>query len=241
MMLEPPSDTELGAYLDRELDLADQLRIESYLAAHPAAAAELIEQSRIRTALRLLSGSEVRTSTRSTYAPPVRLRRGRFPAKGTAWAAAGLVAAAVAVQSASLFASTPDYVSEAVMAHRTGLIRAGMSSQLETTVLDAREILSSMRIRVPLLPPGWRITDVQVFPSDEGPALQIMVRTPDRKEVSIFAVRAHSSAPLAPVAVRRGKESVAYWRNQDMSYALTGADAPEAIDLAAEDLADERS
>lgn len=78
-------------------------------------------------------------------------------------------------------------------------------------------------------------------PSDEGPALQIMVRTSDLKEVSIFAVRARSSAPLSPVAVRLGQDSVAYWRNQDMSYALTGADAPEAIDLAAEDLADERS
>jgi hypothetical protein len=43
------------------------------------------------------------------------------------------------------------------------------------------------------------------------------------------------------VAIRRGQDSVAYWRKQDMSYALTGADAPEAIDLAAEDLADERS
>lgn len=247
MISEPPSETELGAYLDGELDLPEQLRVEDYLASQPPAAAELMAHIRIRTALRLLARDDV-ASSEPTVLLPERASRFIPQPKLLRWCVRAAVAVAVVaglgavtLPTTSLFASPPEYVSDALMAHKTGLLRANMASQLETPIFDAEEILHSTSIRIPKLPEGWTITDVQVFPSDVGPSLQIMVRKPDQQDVSIFAVRAPSSAPSAPVAIRRGNESVAYWRNHEISYALTGAEPPEALDLAAEDLAGERS
>ena len=67
-----------------------------------------------------------------------------------------------------------------------------------------------------------------------------MIRTPEGQELSIFAVRAGSAAPRSPMAIRHGNASVAYWRAGDMSYALTGMEEPETLDLSAEGLATER-
>jgi hypothetical protein len=112
-----------------------------------------------------------------------------------------------------------------------------MVSQLESPLLDTEEIQRRTQLRVPHLPDGWTVTDVQIFPSAVGPALQIMIRTAEKQNISIFAVRSPSAAPAIPVAIRHGEESVAYWRKGEISYALTGIEAPEALDLAAEDLA----
>ena len=85
------------------------------------------------------------------------------------------------------------------------------------------------------------MTDAQIFPTAEGPALQLMVNTPSDETMSIFAVRAPTEAPEEPTAVRHEGTSVAYWREGAMSYALTGDGEPEAVDSAAEDLADDNS
>lgn len=245
------TDAEIDAYLDGELDLQRRLDVEDHLAHTPDAAAQAMADLRNRTALRLAQDG--------AGAPPLALveaanklsqrltsRRSILSAFSTSRLTAAsalsvaLIAGAVLV-STSAFARTPSYVADAVMAYQTGILRAAMPSQIESRVLDLGEIRRTTRIRVPSLPEGWRVTDVQIFPSDEGPALQIMVRTVDGEDVSIFAVRSASSAPNSPVAVRKGSTSVAYWRAGDMSYALTGVEAPEALDLAAEDLADNQS
>jgi hypothetical protein len=145
--------------------------------------------------------------------------------------------AGLGLSLSSAEAQPPDYVGDAVMSYKTGLLRAAMESQVETPRFDAEEIRRSIKIRVPHLRQGWTVTDVQIFPSDLGPALQIMIRTAQHRDISIFAVRDQSAAPSIPVAIRHGEASVAYWRKGDVSYALTGVLAPEALDLAAEDLA----
>jgi len=250
MQTDPVGPVDIEAYLDGELDLHRRLVVEDYLAREPEQAARVMNDFRARTALRLLQ-SVREDSPASLDAAAGRLSqrlRGepkswrRLPALGKigGGVAALALVVAVALPPAAVQAEPPAYIADAVMAYQTGLLRAAMRSQPETTLLDADEIQRAMRIRVPHLPDGWQITDVQIFPSDEGPALQIMIRTADTQHISIFAVRSPSAAPTSPVAVRHGETSVAYWRKDDISYALTGMDAPEALDLAAEDLADER-
>ena len=45
---------------------------------------------------------------------------------------------------------------------------------------------------------------------------------------------APADAPAEPTAVRHEGTSVAYWREGEMAYAVTGGGAPEAIDGVAE-------
>jgi anti-sigma factor RsiW len=245
-MTDPVREFELEAYMDGELCLERRLAVEDHLSRQPAAAARLMADLHCRTALRLLHGS------RGAPPPPMidaagrlerrlqrpSIRRWLPPARRMSAAAAVLTLfALLAVPQREVVASPPAYISEALMAYRTGLLRESMSSFVETPHYDRSEVLRRTRIRVPRLPAGWQITDVQLFPSDLGPALQLMVRTASGQSASIFAVRADSAAPHDPVAIRRGSRSVAYWRAEDISYAMIGAEAPEVMDLAATSLA----
>ena len=247
---EPVADFELDAYVDGELDPARRLAVEEYAAATPSAAMQLMGDFAQRSALRL---AQPRLGQRTDLlADAARLNRRLRGARhsfstliagrkwmGAAGAAAALCAGALFLPSGPVAqAKPPLFVEDAVDAFRTGLLRANMPSQIETTRFDSRDVQRFTHIRVPTLPSDWKITDVQVFPSEEGPALQIMIRTPARKTVSIFAVRSGARAPLSPTTIRSGGASVAYWRHGEIAYALTGIDAPAALDLAAEDLAD---
>ena len=245
-MSEHIDDWELDAYIDGELCLQRRLAVEDQLSRDPEAAARMMADLRTRTALRLIHepsteapasimGSASELSRRLARSPA----RPWFPsvARWAGTAAALAVAGLMIAPSPRAAATAPPYVSEAVMSYRTALIRAGMASQIESRYYDQEEIRRRTRIRVPRLPVGWQITDVQIFPSDDGPALQIMIRKPSGRDMSMFAVRTPSAAPLDPVAIRRGASSVAYWREGDIAYALTGAETPEALDTAATSLA----
>jgi len=246
---ETIAEAEIQAYLDGELELGRRLAVESHLASDPVAAQQFMEELRIRTSLRLLA-AEMEEPSAAMVAAATRLtaRLSEGPARGLRhlWGGRimqGLVAAAlvaiVVLPVRDVMASPPDYIGDAVEAYRTGLLREAMASQVETPLIDTGEVRRNTRIRVPKLPEKWVVTDAQIFPSKDGPALQIMVRTPTDQKLSIFAVRADSEAPDEPTVVRHGGTSVAYWREGDMSYALTGGEEPDALDLAAEDLADE--
>jgi anti-sigma factor RsiW len=252
-MPDPITAAEIDAYIDDALDPARRLAVEEHLARSPDDAARLMADLGLRTALRLTQ-SELPAPSSELSAAADRLfarlgeprkpfgnlfaRHRRFGA-GTALAAL-LVGVVMLPHTSNADASPPLYVADAVEAFQTGLLRASMPSQAESTVFDSRDVRRFTQIRVPRLPDGWTITDVQIFPSDAGPALQIMVRTDIRQTVSLFAVRSPAPAPLKPAVVHRGDATVAYWRNGDIAYALTGAEAPEALDLAARDLADNR-
>lgn len=242
MPADPVTEIEIEAYVDGQLDAARRMAVEDHLARHADLAARVMTDLRAKSALQVLFQADQALPSRITLAAGLlnkRLarRRRRLPVL------MGLASAAT-VSALLLLPTTkdavPSYVGEAVMSHRIGLIRASMASQIESPRLDAREIMRSTHIRVPILPSGWRITDVQLFPADAGPALQIMIRTAANQTVSIFAMRDANHSATAPVAVRRGSDAVAYWYRGGISYALTGAMTPEALDSAAEDLADNR-
>jgi anti-sigma factor RsiW len=242
-------EAELDAYVDGELDLARRLAVESLCAAHPPAAARVMDQLRAQTALRLLHAAPADDAvplalTEAAERVERRIRgrsdsiwRRPLMARAVGVAAVVAVAWTVLATGTGALARAPDYVGDAYAAYQTALLRAHMASQPESTVVDAREVLNATRIPVPRFPAGWRITDLQVFPSDEGPALQIMIDAPGAGPVSIFAVRARGDAPTIPQAVRHGDASVAYWRRGEIAYALTGTGAPDVVDRIAEHFA----
>lgn len=236
-MTDEPSEFDLHAYVDDQLDAGRRFAVEAHLADNPALAAYVMGELSTRTGLRLLGGNAVplppaiQQPTAAMGERPSRpfWRRG---------APLGAGVALVAALSALLLlpSGRPAYVDMAVASHRVAMMRAHMTSQLETVALDHGEILKRTRIDLPALPADWHVTDVQIFPTGSGPALLVAVRTVEGRTLSLFAMRERSDAPEIPDAVREGYESVAYWRRGDMSYALTGEGEPGIMDKAAEGL-----
>src|SRR3546814_7436598 len=56
--------------------------------------------------------------------------------------------------------------------------------------LDVAGVGWATQINVPKLPRDWRVRDVQILPSDEGLAVQVMVSNGQGEVMSLFAVRA---------------------------------------------------
>lgn len=234
-MTRVPSEMEIDAYVDGQLDLEGRFAVEDYLRGHPELAARVMGDLGVRNALRLLArdkravpGEQARLMQRLQPRKP-RWRRW-MPAGGMA--AAAVLAGVVVVD----MREPPGYVDYALTSHRVAQMRATMASQVEMPQFDAREIEASTAIALPSVPSGWRITDVQLFPTGKGPALLVAVRTRGGDSLSLFALRDRTGAPERPDAIREGAQSVAYWRRGDMSYALVGDAEPGAIDATAEAL-----
>jgi anti-sigma factor RsiW len=228
---------EIDAYVDDQLELSRRFVVETHLSRNPDQAARVMADLSTRSALRLMAprpgampDAMAETAVRLKALPSRPLWRRSLPAVGAMAAAASL--AMVFLRPSG----PPDYVDYAVNSHRIAMMRAAMVSQVETPRYDAREIASNTRIAMPHLPGDWRVTDVQLFPTERGPALVVAVKTEGGKNFSLFALRDRSRAPERPDAVREGAESVAYWRRGDMSYALTGSGEPRLMDATAEAL-----
>lgn len=235
-MAEQPSEFELHAYVDGQLDPTRRFAIESELMRDPARAAWVMGELSSRTALQLLA-EDARPAASAAVEQMAQLRGKpvkRLIRPGMIFGGLSLMAAASLVLAWP--AGTPGYVNYAVSSHRIAMMRANMPSQIEAPTLDAKEIETSTSIDLPALPADWRVTDVQLFPTDEGPALLVAVTAGDGQRLSLFALKSRSDAPKRPSAVREGLQSVAYWRRNDMSYALTGDGDPGAMDARAETL-----
>lgn len=231
-----PNDQEIDAYIDGQLDTEGRFAVEDYLRLHPDMAARVMGDLGRRSALQLLardsdplpSGFDAGAGVRSSPSRP-RWRR---------WAPmAGLTGSGVAAALLVMLQGPPAYVDDALTSHMVAGLRADMASQIEAPKFDAREIQRATRIAVPKVPADWKVTDVQLFPTDRGPAVVMALRTKDGDHLSLFTKRGRNGAPEQPDAVREGAHSVAYWRRGDMSYALVGDRGPAAIDARAEALA----
>ena len=230
-MTDEPADHELNAYVDDELDDLGRFAVETHLSRNPALAARVMGDLSARTGLRILAAGKDKPHNTAPARAPSSMRA--FLHRAVPAGSVGIAAALLVLVTRS---DPPHYVDMAVASHRVAVMRASMVSQVPGRTLDYREIQASTRIVLPGLPADWNITDVQVFPAGNSPALLVTVRTGSGAVMSIFATRQKSDAPSVPSAVREGEQSVAFWRRGNMSYALTGEGDPQAIDQTAERL-----
>lgn len=235
-MTKGPSDLEIDAYIDGQLDTEGRFAVEDYLRRHPDAAAQVMGDLGRRSALQLLARD-------ARPVPPALVDSAQScapvaPRRWRRWAPAGGLSVA-GLAAAVLFAvqGPPAYVDDALTSHRVAELRARMVSQVEAPRFNAQEIHAATNIAVPTVPTGWTVTDVQLFPTERGPALLMAVQTGEGDRLSLFAKREKTGAPERPDAIREGAQSVAYWRHGDMSYALVGDSEPAVIDATAERLA----
>lgn len=117
-------------------------------------------------------------------------------------------------------ASAASFIEEADASYDATQARLRMASQVETPLLDRREISATTGIDLPRVPDGWAIRDVQVYPSDHGPAVALMLETARGESVSLFATRAETPAEKLPLLELREDRSLAYWENGPFAYAL---------------------
>ncbi len=242
-MTDDPIDLEINAYVDGQLDPDRRFAVETHLSRHPVRAAQVMDDLSVRSALALLTwdASPVKGEGKKPLAAQLNPRRKSLWRRAVPLGASFAGVAAAATGFAVITEGPPGYVNYAVTSHRIAMLRAHMDSQAETTHFDSQEIALRTRIAMPKFPQDWHVTDVQLFPTNKGPALLVAVRTEGGQKLSIFAVREKTDAPERPDAIREGEQSVAYWRRGDMSYALTGEEEPGAIDATAEALAQHRS
>jgi len=251
--VDPVSDDDLQAYVDDELEMARRIDVEAYLSGHPDEASRVMADLRIRDELRLaltdapraawsasrMASNEAARRLGSALSRARLFRRVQQAAVvallvGTGWLAHSQMLGVTSVVASSL---PPAFVDEAVKAHRTTLLRAGMASQPGATGYDPAEIRAATAIVMPELPRDWKVADVQVFPSAFGPSVEMSVATKDFGTVSLFAVRPGSFDVVPATMVLKDDLNAAYWQVGEVAYALVAKADSRELDKAASQLA----
>lgn len=249
-MTSEPEITEIDrmAYIDSQLDDPRRLDVETSLAADPPAAAAMMGDLAQRTALRMsLARLPVELSPELTSLASSEPRSRVWRGKRVAGLAAVLGLAMLlgvaddAWRVEGRISGPPAYLDDAVQSREASLIRTSMASRPTTPWMNPNDIRRAIRIRLPLMPSNWRLIDVQVYPSDEGPSAQLLIDTGDGRQLSLFSSRINDEGALKPVVVdRRQGETLAFWEIDGQSFVLIG-DLPRAeMREMALDLADNR-
>jgi anti-sigma factor RsiW len=237
------TDMDLESYIDNQLDNRGRMRVESFLAHHPAIAARVMSDLAIRRALKLGTQFDATPPTARSHEAGRKLERGLSNRRG--WnvlrrvAAAGILVTAgwfihgqIGATAVNASAKPPAYVEEALRAHQVTQVREHMASQPQVMSYDPNDIRSATAIVLPTLPSSWRVIDVQVYPSQFGPSVELSLKDDDGQGLSLFAVRPGSFA-VAPLRMERLADiDAAYWQIGDVAYALVSSSSNS-------DLADE--
>lgn len=205
-------DADLHAYIHDRLDDQGRRDVEGFLACNPDLAANVMTQMHLR-------GRRTIKRRRGVALTAVAAGLAACLGSGVGWAAA---------EYRDLDGwreidggAPPEYVEEAAESRQATDLRERMNSQVETAELDVGEIRRSLRIQLPPLPRDWRIRDVQVFPTDEGPSVNLVLETHDARRLQLFAVAASPRA-LRPELARKAGDTVAFWQRDGAAYVLSG-------------------
>ncbi|KDE01269.1 hypothetical protein L535_2666 [Bordetella bronchiseptica SBL-F6116] len=241
---DPIADVELDAYIDGQLDSARRADVEAFLARDARAAARVSADLRLRDALRqgaTRHGADARDAHTRALADRLQAAHAR---RRVARRARRLLAVAILVVAgwaghAALTAWTPVepagdagvqvFLDEAMRAHRTAQLRAGMRSQPAAPRLDRAELARQAGVPLPAWPWDWLPRDVQVFPSRGGPAVEVALVAGRAGPISLYGAPGGAGPDSAPRMARgAGAETLFWWRRGAWVYAVIGA-LPEAV------------
>jgi anti-sigma factor RsiW len=243
------TDTEITeidrmAYIDGQLDDPRRLDVETSLSTDPAGAAGMMADLAHRTALRMsLGGPTPRPSPAledliAATQPRPRWRASRWAALAATLAAAALLSVGGDAWRLASRVGGPNYLDDAVQSRQASLVRTSMASRPSVPWMKPNDISTAIRIRLPVMPAEWRLVDVQVFPSDEGPSAQLLIDPGDGRQVTLFSSRINGAATRQPVVVDRLGETMAFWEVNGQSFVLMGEQSRADLHEMAVDLAD---
>jgi len=249
---DPVTENDLIAYVDDQLEPARRIAVAGWLAGQPQKAAQVMADLRIKDELRLallLDEPPLLSETRKAAHRLERaLLRGRIVSRLRQVAAVVLLIGAgwvgneilepLAVTPSVASAPAPAFVEDAMRAHGTSVIRAAMASQPEAPEYDPDEIRSMTAIVMPSLPDDWHIKDVQIFPSQFGPSVELEAEADELGPVSLFAVRPGSFDVVKPTIAPGEEASAAYFQVGEVAYALVSSGDIQELNHTAERLAE---
>lgn len=241
---EPIDAVELMAYADDQLDTPRRLAVELWLSQNPAEASEVLADLRLRSELRIvLAGDEVAPS--DTTEDLARRLDGRLRRQLGFRRIRPLLAASVLVtlgwfahdqagqSTAWASSAVPEYVAAAVEAHHTTELRSSMQSQIQVREYDLAELRARTELKLPPLPQDWRVVDVQVYPSEFGPSVEVAVATAEFGPLSIFAAKPGQFLIMPPRTRYVEDTTTAYWQLGEVAYALVSTGKQDDVGRAA--------
>lgn len=246
--VDPVIDTDLDAYVDGELPVARRVEVESYLSEHPEIAAKVMADMSIRGELRMALAGESHVLRAETREAARRLERGlvygrmlgsfQHVAAVAVLVATGWVAhTSFAASEVSASVPAPSFVDDAVRAYKTTAVREEIKPQSEVANYNPEEIRASTAIVLPELPGDWHVTDAQIYPSEFGPSVEMMVDAGKDGHLSLFAVRPGNFAVKEVSHIKRDDVQAAYWQIGEVAYALIGNGQAGQLDGDAKKLA----
>lgn len=244
------TDMDLSAYVDGQLDEWQSARVEAWLALHPDQAAKVMQDIRLQRELRIaLSGPAshgVQLATdrlaRGLHRDAIIRRSLRFAPVAVmvtfGWLAwAGLLP--ISVGSVSAGSAHPEFVTAALAARDASEVRLPMTSMPDDPQLDTEELRAMTGILLPAFAPDWTIIDAQVFPSPQGPGIEIVFDTPDLGRVHHFAVRPGEFAVSLPETILSGDNPLSWFQIGATAHVLIAQRGdPDHLAAAADTLID---
>jgi len=236
------TDSELGSYLDGEMEAADAAALEAALVDSPALAARfgIMTAQRAAVARELAQASLALPAATHALedrlaAALLRRRPRRHGWRAAAVAGVLLFAAGWAAAQASDFGeetiarlALPDWADEALDAHGTAV---GANLDLRRLAASDPDRLTEALTRsvTHLLPPHLHTQDgtlaivgAQVVPWDGGSALHVLYRAADGRPVTMFIAAVEGPDEPEPTVATFGTLSLVYWRSDNYAYALSG-------------------
>jgi len=236
------SELDLDAYVDEQLDDWQRLRVEDYLARHPEAAARVMQDIRLKRELRLALAPTTPT-TGPQRAGASRLARGLRRDERLRRAVRLVPVAALVVTGwlanegfgplhvGQVVASqpAPPVVAAALSARDASLVRLAMHSQPQVPELDTAELRAATGILLPVFDGDWTIRDAQVFPSPQGPGIEVVFDAGELGQLTHFAVRTGSFAVTMPHVESRGDRHVAWFQIGETAHVMIADRGDDAL------------
>ncbi|MBO6561230.1 MAG: hypothetical protein JJ959_11870 [Nisaea sp.] len=189
-------EADLLAFLQGRLDAERAYIVADHLADNPERAAEMLADARNIEGLRL-SLSELDTPPSAAILAGARRLEGRLQRRHAlhrfAPIAASLFIFAAGWSTNTVLqtfgtANAHPLIEAALDAQAALDLRHWMVSQPESTDLNTAEIVGALGIKLPALPTGWIVRDVQVVSSPERPGVAIDLDTPEFGRILLFAI-----------------------------------------------------
>jgi anti-sigma factor RsiW len=237
-----PAESDLQAYADGQLPVAQRPAIEAWLAAHPE------EAERIESYRRL--GAELRAQYDAVLDEtiPGRLkrafgagRRWRPVAIAAGWMALGAMLGVIAgYELREARPSVPQALdSGTLMARRAALAHATYSPEVRHPVevgADQEQHLVAWlskrlgtKVRAPKLDEaGLALVGGRLLPGENGPVAQFMYQTTSGRRATLYVrTEARGNRETAFRFARENNVAVFYWIDRECGYALASADLSE--------------
>jgi anti-sigma factor RsiW len=237
-----PAESDLQAYADGRLPVAQRAAIEAWLAAHPD------EAERIETYRRL--GAELRAQYDAVLeeAVPGRLkrafgerRRWRPAAIAAAWVVLGAAVGGIAgYQLHEVRSPAPQALdSGMLMARRAALAHATYSPEVRHPVEVGAEQEQHLvawlskrlntKVRAPKLDEaGLALVGGRLLPGENGPVALFMYQTATGRRATLYVrTEARGNRETAFRFAKENSVSVFYWIDRECGYALASADLGE--------------